>query len=363
MNQIIINSKILQEALEKVLSCVNIATAISPMCEFVKFTADEEETFIEVTDMKNFIRLQLEFNPDIKGSLVISHIELLKYLKLLPDCSLSIKKHETNQVAIVIANDDIAEIPTEKLDDYPLFDPVKSEDQITVNRKSLKASIDKALNFNDTDKSLVTYNILLSTEGSGLDIYSANRNIAYKNNIACKGKFGRHPFNIDIRTMLSIIDDEVIHISVSRFKFQIEAKNAILQGVLFSEKFPAVENYFKTYPTNSFKLNRSEFDSVLRKAEIFSNSKVHKVRMAFNGELMISTTDVDYNKAFDTRIPYESDSKMDLIIGFDISLLLRAIKIEEEDNLTFLYEGNMHPMYLTRGEEAALIMPMKIDHE
>ena len=127
MNKITISSKPLKAALDKALTCVNVASSITPICEFVKLTTEGGNTCMHITDLKNFIATDLAFEYDAPGTLLISHIELNKYLALIGDIPLTIERSSKQSVVTITAGDDIAEIPIEKEDAFPKLNFIDCE--------------------------------------------------------------------------------------------------------------------------------------------------------------------------------------------------------------------------------------------
>lgn len=363
MKKIIISSTELRVALDKALTCITPNSSFLPISDFMLFHAGDEGTYIQLSDTKNHIRLKLDFETDAPGSLVVKHAELKKYLKLIPECPLVIKRLPKKDDAVsVVANGDSGRLPAEAAGAYPAFHKITAGQHIVIDRKQFKSTIEKAVKFTDRHSySTVSGNVLISGNEKGLTIYSSDGYVAYTKSIPCKGAIGRFSFSPNIDQMLNIADDDQVKISVDNYKFQVEANGAVMLGVLFNQNYPPIERFFENYPEKFFKVNKAQFRSAVKRAVVFQSGSFSMLKLVFEEVLTIYSVDAALSLSFNTSLPYEADEPLRFSIGFTGEYLLKVIESREEEELTFFYTTPKYPLYINKDDEVSMVMTVDLD--
>ncbi|HRN98911.1 MAG TPA: DNA polymerase III subunit beta, partial [Flavobacterium sp.] len=130
----------------------------------------------------------------------------------------------------------------------------------------------------------------------------------------------KKPLNI-LKSILGGSDAEIkIEYNDSNATFGFE--NYVLTCRLIDGKYPNYEAVIPKENPNKLMIDRSQFQSSVRRVAIFSNKTTHQIRLKIAGtELNISAEDIDYSNKAEERLTcdYQGD---DMQIGFNSRFLI-----------------------------------------
>ena len=333
----IVSSSALLKQLQQIVGVINSNT-ILPILEDFLFEIDKNRLSVVATDLETVMRVQLDVEAKVGGKVCIPAKILMDSLKNLPNQPL-IFNIDKNFGIEITSDSGKYKVMGENPENFPKEPSPDGTSSFTTSSSALLTSINKSLFAvsNDDLRPAMT-GVFFELDKSGLQLVAtdAHRLVRYKRtDVSCPKKDSfivpRKPLAL-LKTALPNNEDELT-ISYNSNHFFVKHGDTQMSCRLIDARFP---DYKVVIPTdNPYKLvvNKTDFQSALRRVSIFSNKSTNQVALAINGsELELTGQDIDLSFAGDERMTCRYDGE-DLTIAFNAKFLIEVLSAVDGDDV------------------------------
>lgn len=333
----IVTSSALLKHLQQISGVTNASTVL-PILEDFLFVVEKNKLTVMASDLESFMKIEMDVDATEPGKICIPAKILLDTLKNIPDQPLTISIEENYSIEIT-SNNGRYKVLGENPDNFPKEPDHSGSDSFTIPSRILLRAINKTLFAVSNDDLRPAMNgVYMEMEDEGLLFVAtdAHKLVRYKrtdvgtqstNSVILPKK----PLNI----LKSILPDtqEEITAGFNDKHFFIELKNIRMSFRLIDARFP---DYRVVIPKdNPYKLrvDKSSFQSALRRVSIYSNKTTNQVVLTITGsELQLHAQDVDFSYESSERMPCQYDGE-DLTIAFNAKSLIDMLNVTETEEV------------------------------
>jgi len=333
----IVSSSALLKQLQHISGVIN-ANTVLPILEDFLFEVEKNKLTVVATDLETVMRIQLAIEAKDSGKVCIPSKILLDSLKNLPDQPLTFNIDKNFSIEITSDNGKYR-IMGENPDNFPKEPAGDDTTSFTMTASALVTAINKTLfatSSDDLRPAMTGVFFELDKKGVQFVATDAHRLVRYKRTDAKSAKndsfiVPRKPLNL----LKSAIPDNEDEITLSYNSNHLFVKHGTTQMScrLIDARFP---DYKVVIPTdNPYKLtvNKSDFQSALRRVSIFSNKSTNQVALSISGsELQLAAQDVDFSFEGNERMKCQYDGE-DLTIAFNAKFLIEMLNAADSDEI------------------------------
>ena len=333
----IVSSSALLKQLQHISGVIN-ANTVLPILEDFLFEVEKNKLTVVATDLETVMRIQLAIEAKDSGKVCIPSKILLDSLKNLPDQPLTFNIDKNFSIEITSDNGKYR-IMGENPDNFPKEPAGDDTTSFTMTASALVTAINKTLfatSSDDLRPAMTGVFFELDKKGVQFVATDAHRLVRYKRTDANSAKndsfiVPRKPLNL----LKSAIPDNEDEITLSYNSNHLFVKHGTTQMScrLIDARFP---DYKVVIPTdNPYKLtvNKSDFQSALRRVSIFSNKSTNQVALSISGsELQLAAQDVDFSFEGNERMKCQYDGE-DLTIAFNAKFLIEMLNAADSDEI------------------------------
>ncbi|RYG25727.1 MAG: DNA polymerase III subunit beta, partial [Chitinophagaceae bacterium] len=296
----IVSSSSLLKQLQHIAGVIN-ANTVLPILEDFLFEIEKNKLTVVATDLETVMRIQLEIEARDSGKVCIPAKILLDSLKNLPDQPLTFTIDKNFGVEITSDNGKY-KVMGENPDNFPKEPAADGTTSFTLTASNLVTAINKTLfaTSNDDLRPAMT-GVFFELDKKGLQCVAtdAHRLVRYKlKDVSCPKSDSfivpRKPLNL-LKAAIPFNEDELT-ISYNTNHLFVKHGTTQMSCRLIDARFP---DYKVVIPSdNPFRLtvNKSDFQSALRRVSIFSNKSTNQVALNISGsELQLAAQDVDFS--------------------------------------------------------------------
>jgi DNA polymerase-3 subunit beta len=262
----------------------------------------------------------------------------------------------------------------ENPDNFPKEPAADDTNSFTISSGALITAINKtlfAVSNDDLRPAMTGVFFELQKDSVQFVATDAHRLVRYKKTNVSSPKVDsfiapKKPLNL-LKNALPDNDDELT-ISYNSNHLFITHGSTQLICRLIDARFP---DYKVVIPTdNPYKLlvNKSDFQSALRRVSVFSNKSTNQVALSISGsELQLAAQDVDFSFEGTERMNCQYDGE-DLQIAFNAKFLIEMLNAADSDEVkielsTSTKAGIIKPIEQAEGEELLmLVMPLMLNN-
>jgi DNA polymerase-3 subunit beta len=367
----IVSSSSLLKQLQHIAGVIN-ANTVLPILEDFLFEVEKNKLTVVATDLETVMRVQLEIDAKDSGKVCIPAKILLDSLKNIPDQPLAFNIDKNFAVEITSDNGKY-KVMGENPDNFPKEPAADDTTSFTLTASALITAINKTLfaTSNDDLRPAMT-GVFFELDKKGLQCVAtdAHRLVRYKRkDVKCPKTdtfiVPRKPLNL-LKTAIHGNDEELT-LSYNSNHLFVKHGTTQMSCRLIDARFP---DYKVVIPSdNPYRLtvNKTDFQSALRRVSIFSNKSTNQVALNISGsELQLAAQDVDFSFEGNERMKcqYTGD---DLVIAFNAKFLIEMLSAADSDEValelsTPTKAGLIKPAEQGDDEELLmLVMPLMLN--
>jgi DNA polymerase III subunit beta len=367
----IVSSSSLLKQLQHIAGVIN-ANTVLPILEDFLFEVEKNKLTVVATDLETVMRVQLDIDAKDTGKVCIPAKILLDSLKNLPDQPLAFNIDKNFAVEITSDNGKY-KVMGENPDNFPKAPAADDTTSFTLTASALITAINKTLfaTSNDDLRPAMT-GVFFELDKKGLQCVAtdAHRLVRYKRkDVSCPKSDSfiepRKPLNL-LKTAIHSNEDELT-LSYNSNHLFVKHGTTQMSCRLIDARFP---DYKVVIPAdNPYRLtvNKSDFQSALRRVSIFSNKSTNQVALNISGsELQLAAQDVDFSFEGTERMKCQYNGE-DLVIAFNAKFLIEMLSAADGDEVnlelsTPTKAGLIKPTEQGDDEELLmLVMPLMLN--
>lgn len=368
----IVSSSALLKQLQQISGVIN-ANTVLPILEDFLFDITDGKLNIVATDLETVMRVQMGIESNENGRVCIPARILMDSLKNIPDQPLTFKVDKNFGLEIISDNGKY-KVMGENPDNFPKEPMADDTNSFTMTSTGLVTAINKtlfAVSSDDLRPAMTGVFFELNKEYVQFVATDAHRLVRYKRTDASAPTNGsfivpKKPLTL-LKNALPDNQDEITinyntnHLFVTHGTTQLICR-------LIDARFP---DYKVVIPQdNPFKLvvNKSDFQSALRRINVFSNKSTNQVALSISGsELQLAAQDVDFSFEGNERMTCQYDGE-DLQIAFNAKFLIEMLNAADDSEVkielsTPTKAGILKPIEQHEGEDLLmLVMPLMLNN-
>jgi DNA polymerase-3 subunit beta len=368
----IVSSSSLLKHLQQISGVINSNTVL-PILEDFLFEIEDKKLTIVATDLETVMRVQMDVESKANGRVCIPAKILMDSLKNIADQPLTFNIDKNFAVEITSDNGKY-KVMGENPDNFPKEPAADDTNSFTISSGALITAINKtlfAVSNDDLRPAMTGVFFELQKDSVQFVATDAHRLVRYKKTNVSSPKVDsfiapKKPLNL-LKNALPDNDDELT-ISYNSNHLFITHGSTQLICRLIDARFP---DYKVVIPTdNPYKLlvNKSDFQSALRRVSVFSNKSTNQVALSISGsELQLAAQDIDFSFEGTERMNCQYDGE-DLQIAFNAKFLIEMLNAADSDEVkielsTSTKAGIIKPIEQAEGEELLmLVMPLMLNN-
>lgn len=367
----IVSSSSLLKQLQHIAGVIN-ANTVLPILEDFLFEIEKNKLTVVATDLETVMRVQLDIDAKDSGKVCIPAKILLDSLKNIPDQPLAFNIDKNFAVEITSDNGKY-KVMGENPDNFPKEPAADDTTSFTLTSSALITAINKTLfaTSNDDLRPAMT-GVFFELDKKGLQCVAtdAHRLVRYKRkDVKCPKADSfivpRKPLNL-LKSAIHANEDELT-LSYNSNHLFVKHGTTQMSCRLIDARFP---DYKVVIPAdNPYRLtvNKSDFQSALRRVSIFSNKSTNQVALNISGsELQLAAQDVDFSFEGNERMKCQYTGE-DLVIAFNAKFLIEMLSAADSDDVnlelsTPTKAGLIKPTEQGDDEELLmLVMPLMLN--
>jgi DNA polymerase-3 subunit beta len=354
----IVSSSVLLKQLQQISGVIN-ANTVLPILEDFLFEVEKNKLTVLATDLETVMKVQVDVEAKETGKVCIPAKILMDSLKNIPDQPLTFNIDKNFAVEITTDNGKY-KVMGENPDNFPKEPVADDTTSFNLSSSALVTAINKTLFAvsNDDLRPAMT-GVFFEMDKKGLQFVAtdAHRLVRFKRKDAVSPKSDsmivpKKPLNL-LKAALPNNNDELT-INYNSNHFFVKHGTTQLSCRLIDARFP---DYKVVIPgDNPYKLtvNRSDFQSALRRVSVFSNKSTNQVVLNISGsELQLAAQDVDFSFEGNERMKCQYDGE-DLQIAFNARFLIEMLNATDSEEIR---------MELSTPTKAGIIKPVEQDDE
>ena len=367
----IVSSSALLKQLQQISGVINSNTVL-PILEDFLFEVEKNRLNVVATDLETVMKVQLDVEANGAGRVCIPAKILVDSLKNLPDQPLTFNIDKNFAIEITSDNGKY-KVMGENPDNFPKEPTADDTTSFTITSAALVTAINKtlfAVSNDDLRPAMTGVFFEMAKEGLQFVSTDAHRLVRYKRtDVQCPKTDSmivpKKPLTL-LKAAMPVNEDELTvkynsnHLFVTHGTTQMSCR-------LIDARFP---DYKVVIPAdNPYKLtvNKSEFQSALRRVSIFSNKSTNQVVVNISGsELQLAAQDVDFSFEGTERMKCQYSGE-DLQIAFNAKFLIEMLNAADSDEVTIdlstpTKAGILKPASQDDGEDLLmLVMPLMLN--
>lgn len=367
----IVSSSQLLKQLQHIAGVIN-ANTVLPILEDFLFEVDKNSLTVVATDLETVMRIKMTIEAKDTGKVCIPAKILMDSLKNIPDQPLTFNIDKNFGVEITSDNGKY-KVMGENPDNFPKEPAADDTTSFTMTASALVTAINKtlfAVSNDDLRPAMTGVFFELNKDYIQFVATDAHRLVRYKRtDVSCPRQDSfivpRKPLNL-LKAALPDNEDEITvnynsnHLFVQHGTTQMSCR-------LIDARFP---DYKVVIPAdNPYKLilNKSLFQSALRRVSVFSNKSTNQVALNISGsELQLAAQDIDFSFEGNERMKCQYDGE-DLTIAFNARFLIEMLNAADGEEVrielsTPTKAGILKPSELEESEELLmLVMPLMLN--
>lgn len=368
----IVSSSALLKQLLQINGVIN-ANTVLPILEDFLFEIENNKLTVVATDLETVMRVQIDVEAHESGKVCIPAKILIDSLKNIPDQPLSFNIDASFAVELTSDNGKY-KVMGENPDNFPK-EPVADETtSFTIASSALVTAINKtlfAVSTDDLRPAMTGVFVELDKDYIQFVSTDAHRLVRYKRtDVSCPVKdtfiVPKKPLNL-LKSALPNNTDELT-LSYNKNHLFVRHGSTQMSCRLIDARFP---DYKVVIPVdNPYKLtvNKSDFQSALRRISVFSNKSTNQVVLTIQGsELQLTAQDVDFSFEGTERMKCQYDGE-DLAIAFNARFLIEMLSASDSEEVNIELStpskaGILKPGEGDENEELLmLVMPLMINN-
>jgi DNA polymerase-3 subunit beta len=368
----IVSSSQLFKHLQQISGVIN-ANTVLPILEDFLFEIEANKLTVVATDLETVMKVHLDIEAKESGKVCIPSKILLDSLKNISEQPLTFNIDKSFAVEITSSNGKY-KVMGENPDNFPKEPAADTATSFSLTSSALVTAINKtlfAVSNDDLRPAMTGVFFELSANGVTCVATDAHRLVRFKrSDVICPKAdtfiVPKKPLSL-LKSALPQNADE-LEVSYNSNHLFVKHGGTELVCRLIDARFP---DYKVVIPVdNPYKLtvNKSDFQSALRRVSVFSNKSTNQVALTISGsELQLASQDVDFSFEGNERMACQYDGE-DLQIAFNAKFLIEMLSAADTEEVvielsTPTKAGIIKPSEAEPDEELLmLVMPLMLNN-
>jgi DNA polymerase III subunit beta len=368
----IVSSSALLKQLQQISGVIN-ANTVLPILEDFLFEIDNSKLTVTATDLETVMKIHLDIEAKESGKICIPAKILMDSLKNIPEQPLTFNIDKNYGVELTSDNGKY-KVMGENPDNFPKEPAADEANSFTMTSSGLVTAINKtifAVSSDDLRPAMTGVFFELDKKGISFVATDAHRLVKYtRTDVSCPQKdtfiVPKKPLNL-LKSALPDNEDELM-VSYNSNHLFVKHGGTELVCRLIDARFP---DYKVVIPVDNpyvLTVNRTDFQSALRRVSVFSNKSTNQVALSISGsELQLASQDVDFSFEGNERMACTYDGE-DLAIAFNAKFLIEMLSGAETAEInvelsTATKAGIIKPSEQEPNEELLmLVMPLMLNN-
>lgn len=367
----IVSSSALLKQLQQISGVINSNTVL-PILEDFLFEVDKNKLSVVATDLETVMKVQMEVEANAAGRVCIPAKILVDSLKNIADQPLTFNIDKNFGIEITSDNGKY-KVMGENPDNFPKEPTADETTSFTIPSSALVTAINKTLFAvsNDDLRPAMT-GVFFEMTKDGLQFVStdAHRLVRYKRtDVTAPASDSmivpKKPLTL-LKSAMPVNSDELT-ISYNSNHLFVKHGTTQMSCRLIDARFPDYKVVIPADNPYQLTVNKSEFQSALRRVSIFSNKSTNQVVISISGsELTLAAQDVDFSFEGTERMKCQYNGD-DLQIAFNAKFLVEMLNAAESEEVTIdlstpTKAGILKPSVQEDGEDLLmLVMPLMLN--
>ena len=367
----LVNSATLLRQLQHISGVIN-ANTVLPILEDFLFEINKNQLTVVATDLETVMRVQVDIDAKESGRVCIPAKILIDSLKNLADQPLTFNIDKNFGIEITSDNGKY-KVMGENPDNFPKEPVADDTTSFTTTANALVTAINKTLFATSTDDlrpAMTGVFFELDKKGMQCVATDAHRLVRYKRtDVKCPKTDSfivpRKPLSL-LKAAIPDSNDEIT-ISYNSNHLFVKHGGTQMSCRLIDARFPDYKVVIPAENPYTLTVDRNEFQSALRRVNVFSNKSTNQVALNISGsDLQLASQDVDFSQEGNERMKCQYDGE-DMMIAFNAKFLIEMLgALEGKDVVVSLSTptkaGIIKPISQTENEEVLmLVMPLMLN--
>ena len=367
----IVSSSALLKQLQQISGVIN-ANTVLPILEDFLFEIENSKLTVTATDLETVMKIHMDIEAKDNGRVCIPAKILLDSLKNIAEQPLTFDIDKNYAIQISSDNGKY-KVMGENPDNFPKEPAADDENTFTMSSTALVTAINKsifAVSNDDLRPAMTGVFFELDKKGISFVATDAHRLVKYtRSDVSCPQKHTfivpKKPLNL-LKSALPDNDDE-LSISYNSNHLFVKHGGTELVCRLIDARFPDYKVVIPVDNPYKMNINRSDFQSALRRVSVFSNKSTNQVALSISGnEVQLKSQDVDFSFEGDERMACTYDGE-DLQIAFNAKFLIEMLNGADTSDInmelsTSTKAGIIRPSEQEENEDLLmLVMPLMLN--
>ena len=367
----IVSSSALLKQLQQISGVIN-ANTVLPILEDFLFEIENSKLTVTATDLETVMKIHMDIEAKDNGRVCIPAKILLDSLKNIAEQPLTFDIDKNYAIQISSDNGKY-KVMGENPDNFPKEPAADDENTFTMSSTALVTAINKsifAVSNDDLRPAMTGVFFELDKKGISFVATDAHRLVKYtRSDVSCPQKHTfivpKKPLNL-LKSALPDNDDE-LSISYNSNHLFVKHGGTELVCRLIDARFPDYKVVIPVDNPYKMNINRSDFQSALRRVSVFSNKSTNQVALSISGnEVQLKSQDVDFSFEGDERMACTYDGE-DLQIAFNAKFLIEMLNGADTSEInmelsTSTKAGIIRPSEQEENEDLLmLVMPLMLN--
>jgi len=367
----IVSSSALLKQLQVVNGVISSNT-ILPILEDFLFDIEKNRLTILASDLETLMKVHLDIEAKESGRVCIPAKILVETLKNLPEQPLTFNV-DVNYSIEITSDHGKYKIMGENPDNFPKESNPDNAHSFDISSSALLNTISKTIIAvsNDELRPAMT-GVYFELDPKGLTTVATDAHRLVKvrrKDVACSSKDSFVVPKKPLQLLKNVLPDKGDTLKVSYSDKQLFVSHPDIQLVcrLIDARFPDYRVVIPEQNLYRMTVNRTEFQSALRRISVFSNKSTNQVALHISGsELQMTAQDVDFSFEGNERMGCRYDGE-DLQIAFNAKFLVDLLNCSDSEDVRLELSspsraGILKPMEDEANEELMmLVMPLMLN--
>ncbi len=368
----IVSTTTLLKSLQTISGVIN-SSAVLPILEDFLMELKDGKMLISATDLETSMSTEVMVESKDNGKIAIPAKILLETLKSLPEQPITFKIDTKNFGIEITSETGKYKLTGENPDDFPKLPQADGVNEISMAANVLSGAVARSLFAvsNDDLRPAMT-GVLMQVDTNGTNFVATDAHklvklsrIDIKHNKAAQFILPKKALGL-LKSSLPN-SESAVNVGFNKNNAFFEFESTKLVCRLIDANYPDYNAVIPTNNPNKLTVNRLEFQSALKRIQIYSNKTTYQVIITITGnELKISAQDLDFSNEASERLfcSYEGN---DMEIAFNARFLIEMLGVLDSSEIeielsTPTRAGVLRPVEKNENEDLLmLVMPVMIN--
>jgi DNA polymerase-3 subunit beta len=369
--KLIIQSQVLREAINKVLSVVDKKNSRPILTNCLIKTSGAKIELI-ATDLEVSAKIILNAKVEKEGSFCINSKNISEILRELPNDEVTISVDNTNLLNLSCKSINYSLLIT-GAEEFPQLTFQNQSSEFRLKTKQMSHIINKTSHAISTDETRLYLNGIyfqlsesklraVAIDGHRLALLDTHEFIG-ENKFLVDGVIIPKKGISELKKISDSYPEDDVSISLDDSFMFVNARNEYYLSIrLIAREYPKYQTVIPAKTTNRFHIDRNAVLNAVKRIKILSNEKTNGIKFNIQkNELVISTNHPALGQASE-NLPISYDGKS-TEIGFNAKYLIESLSVLNETDVTFEFNNELSPVVIKAEdipEFLGIIMPLKL---